>query len=66
MDEAYRNLWIAVLKQAIKDVEKYHGGFSTENSLSWFDDENEEIGSFQWICKILDLNPGSIKSLVKY
>ena len=55
MDEAYRKLWIAVLNRAIKDIER---------SRSWFEDENEETGSFQWICRVLDLNPGTIKSLV--
>ena len=57
MDEAYRKLWIAVLKQAIKDIER---------SRQWFEDGNKETGSFQWICSVLDLNPGSIKTLVTY
>ena len=57
MDAAYRKLWIAVLKQAIKD---------SKISRSWFEDENEDTGSFQWICSVLDLNPGSIKSLIIY
>ena len=57
MDEAYRNLWIAVLKQAIKDMER---------SRPWFEDGNKETGSFQWICSVLDLNPRSIKRLIIY
>jgi len=65
MDEVYRNLWIAVLKQAIEDVAKYTGGFFTKRALSWFEDESEETGSFQWICSVLDLNPESIKILIK-
>ena len=65
MDDVYRNLWTAVLKQAIEDVVKYTGGFSTKRALSWFEDENEEIGSFQWICSVLDLNPELIKMVIK-
>ena len=55
MSEAYRKLWIAVLKQAIKDIGKCR---------SWFEDGNKETGSFQWICSVLDLHPGTIKSLL--
>ena len=55
MAEAYRKLWIAVLKQAIKDFER---------SRSWFENENEEIGSFRWICMVLEFDPRSIKSLL--
>ena len=64
MDEVYRNLWSAVLKQAIEDVAKYPGGLISERTLSWFENKCEEIGSFQWICNILNLNPESIKMFI--
>jgi hypothetical protein len=64
MDDVYRNLWSAVLKQAIEDVAKYTSGFYSKRSLSWFEDECEELGSFQWICSILDLHPESIKMFI--
>ena len=63
-DEVCRNLWSAVLKQAIKDASEYHCGFFAERALSWFEDESKEIGSFQWICSILNLNPESIKRVI--
>ena len=62
--KVYQNLWSAVLKQAIKDVSKYNGEFFVERTLSWFEDESEEVGSFRWICSILNLNPESIKRIV--
>jgi len=31
MDDVYRNLWSAVLKQAIEDVAKYTSGFTQKD-----------------------------------
>jgi hypothetical protein len=33
MDHIYQNLWLAVLKQAIEDASKYHGGILSERTL---------------------------------
>lgn len=60
MEKEYRNLWAAVLKQAIKDAKK-----SLNNSLAspalWFSSDNQEIGSFLWICGILNVDPKSVR-----
>jgi hypothetical protein len=64
MDETYLDLWYAVLKQAIVDVSKYPVGYYSERALSWVEDECEEVGSFQWICSILNLNPEAIKIFI--
>jgi hypothetical protein len=60
MDQKYRNLWAAVLKQAIKDTKQ-----STNNSLSspglWFYSHNHGVGSFLWICGILNIDPDSVR-----
>ena len=61
MDESYRNLWAAVLIQAIEDAENYSAGFHREKALAWFEQKSEEPGSFQWICSALDLDPELIK-----
>ena len=63
-DEVYLNLWSAVLDQAIEDVLKFRGSFLAERTLSWFEDECKEVGSFHWICRILDLNPESVKNSI--
>ena len=60
MEEAHIKLWAAVLKQAIKDAQKYYGSFSGDRSQLWFKSETEEVGSFLWICNVLDLDPESI------
>lgn len=64
MDYVYQNLWLSVLKQAIEDVSNDPGGILSENTLLWFEDEFEDIGSFKWICSILRLNPELIKKHV--
>jgi hypothetical protein len=56
MDQNYRNLWAAVLKQAIKDARQ-----SVDNSLtspgSWFRSKSHTLGSFLWICGVLNIDP---------
>ena len=40
-----RDLWIAVLQQAIKDKDKM-----------WFRSKSKEVGSFYWICSMFSLD----------
>ncbi|MFC1869383.1 hypothetical protein ACFL0H_14790, partial [Thermodesulfobacteriota bacterium] len=64
MDRVCRNLWVAVLKQAIKEARK-DAGCSILRTQAWFYSDSREIGSYLWICSILDLNPESIRQLIK-
>ncbi len=67
---ACRKLWAAVLEQAIKDardetsktlrVERADG----QTAQHWFHSENDGIGSFLWICEMLDLEPRFVRTLV--
>jgi len=60
MDQKYRNLWAAVLKQAIKDAKQ-----SVKSSLTgpglWFCSNSHAIGSFLWICGVLNIDPVSVR-----
>ena len=60
MEQKYRNLWAAVLKQAIKDANQ-----NTKNPLNnpylWFHSDSHAVGSFLWICNILNIDPESIR-----
>ena len=51
MEMACRLLWCAVLRQAIKDSRW------NVTARLWFFSEDQEAGSFLWICTVLDLNP---------
>ncbi len=63
---SYRNLWIAVLLNAKNDLEKEANKYKNKSSiikfnnnsaLYWFNnDHNEEIGSFKWICELLNID----------
>ena len=71
MSNGYKKLWFAVLVQAIKDAEGYVSGpkdysnlIITEGARAWFLSKNQGIGSFLWICPMLDLNPAFVRSLV--
>jgi len=59
-----KKLWVAVLIQAIKDrqrpkvKENYHSGRRyIDAAHQWFESSEDGIGSFNWICFILDLDP---------
>ena len=53
-------LWFAVLKNAIKDYLKFKKyGFKNPNFrevYEWFTSDEDDIGSFKYICKLLNLN----------
>ena len=61
MDDGYKNLWAAVLKQAVADAQKYVGSVAMEKACVWFRSESAAVGSFLWICNALDLDSDSIK-----
>jgi len=62
-----RSLWGAVLQQAITDLQvrvyKTPSQRNTENmriredARKWFTDDYNHIGSFRFVCDVLDLNP---------
>jgi hypothetical protein len=69
-EKACKNLWAAVLEQAIQDAQCEMASnkenveyIFTRNALEWFYGEGREIGSFLWICNILDIDPKSVLAL---
>ena len=60
MDQKYRNLWAAVLKQAIKDARQSVNGSLTGPGL-WFCSNSHAVGSFRWICGVLNIDPVSVR-----
>ena len=64
MDIECKKLWIAVLKQAIKDSQR-DAKSSIVRSQLWFYHDSKEVGSYLWICDILNLDPESIRSSIK-
>ena len=57
-EEAYKRLWHAVLKQAIKDARW------DMTARTWLCSKDQGTGSFLWICTLLDLSPESIRRLI--
>jgi len=60
MEQKYKNLWSAVLKQAIKDANQ-NTKYPFNNPRLWFQSKNHTVGSFLWICNILNIDPESIR-----
>ena len=68
----YKRIWAAVLQQAIKDLQLLKGshGYNygdgvKQSAIDWMvNDKDEYIGSFPWVCKILDYDPEYIRTLI--
>lgn len=62
MGDPCKRLWTAVLKRAVKDV---HDNGTTsvisQGTRAWFGSKNQGVGSFLWICSMLDLNPEFVR-----
>jgi len=54
------DLWAAVLEEAISDALGSRLNLR-ESAWAWFRSENQGIGSFLWICTMLDLNPKFVR-----
>jgi len=63
-----KELWAAVLTQALKDtkeclkVHRKNDQPSQEEVKEWFKSESNEIGSFLWICELFELDPNLIRT----
>jgi hypothetical protein len=65
MEQKFRNLWAAVLKQAIKDAQQNVKGALTSPQL-WFESESQTVGSFLWICSALNIDPDSVRPVTTF
>ena len=72
MMREYKKLWAAVLDQAIKDAggsvehrKEYARHLIMENAHAWFLSEDQGIGSFCWICSILEIEPEYARVLLE-
>ena len=59
--EDYQELWVAVLKQAIEDLQDPE--FRVD-SYSWFFSDEDSVGSFVWICDYLRLKPDFMRNKI--
>jgi len=51
------NLWLAVIDQAIEDLEDPD---LRDAALEWFASTSDRPASFQWICDHIDLNASAV------
>ena len=58
-----KNLWIAVLKQAIEDLNDNKGYHRW--AKQWIDDDNKDLPGFLAICELLELNPDILREKLK-
>lgn len=48
-------LWVAVISKAIDDLHS-KSEFNSMRAYIWFTDTSNEIGSFSWICTLMNIN----------
>lgn len=65
--DPHRNLWVAVLRQALDDA-TYEKPPHTNvplhvhhYAIDWFKSDRDGVGSFLWVCTILDFDPDRIR-----
>lgn len=60
-----KNLWAAVLRQAINDA--YGANFAADkertDAREWLRSDSVTIGSFRWICAILDMDYITLRAI---
>jgi len=57
-----KDLWAAVLMQAIEDLAKYNAGSASKRYLAnasreWIESQEIGVGSFSWVCFSWDIDP---------
>jgi hypothetical protein len=62
-----KNLWGSVLTQAIEDLTLKKNPskvaiMNRDSAIDWFNSENDGVGSFKWVCIVLDFNKDKIKN----
>ncbi|MBF0340477.1 MAG: hypothetical protein HQL95_05865 [Magnetococcales bacterium] len=57
-NENARRLWAAVLERAILDLQDRN---TRAEAVQWVSSNRNGVGSFQWICQQLDMDPSSVK-----
>ena len=63
MDSAYKRLWFSVFKTAIEDYRGVHGSILREDARAWLTSDDEDVGSFNWICSVLNVEPFFVRRI---
>ena len=61
-DSPERNLWIAVIHQAVLDISKNGNRQHRRTALAWVKSKRSDVGSFAWCCRELGFDFNGAKS----
>jgi len=68
LEPAVSKIAYAIMLQAINDI--HYGGKSKRvskwkaDAAEWFESEEDDVGSFVWVCRILGWDPGRTRTAV--
>ena len=57
-------LWAACLKQAVDDLHHRDDGIKAK-AVAWFATDDDDPGTFQWICSVLEIDAVRIRQRIK-
>jgi len=60
-DDDCRKLWVMVMAVAISDLTSPHA-LHRASARAWVESRDTEPASFEWICKLLDADPGEVRA----
>jgi hypothetical protein len=58
-------LWTEVILQAIDDMDRCRSSASRsaeDSARQWFASDNEDIGTFVWSCRVVNVDPSRVRS----
>jgi hypothetical protein len=59
-------LWTEVIALSLRDLTHPKNPYAAREAREWFSSDTQEIGSFCWVCQLIDLEPNFIrKALAK-
>ena len=70
--ERYKQVWLAVLGQALKDIEGRPGlcrGYNytesvADDAMNWVFSDDYEFQSFMWCCDVCGVDPWFVRGLI--
>ena len=68
--KACRALWVSVLWQGVCDAVRLASAARpwrraySDDAVEWIMADEEEVGSFRWICGVVNLDPGRVRERV--
>ncbi len=55
------DLWTEVIALSLRDLTHPKNPYAAREAQDWFSSDSQEIGSFDWVCHLIDIEPSFIR-----